>query len=244
MRLTARLRAVLSLVPPGSRVADIGADHARLATALVAEDRARAVVATEVDRLPSPPRGALARSRGRLLLRRGPGLTPLHAADALDVLVLAGLGARTVGRILDEAELRRVGARRLVLQAQSETWRLRAWARDTGRFVVDERGLVDRGRWYEVLAVAPDGGPGWDPPPGLEPDDVLEAGPVLLRARDAAVRAHWRRVLAYRRTVAGRAARAIEPGTTVGVERAARIVSWLDCYTRWSSAEQHAQEPR
>ena len=43
-----RLRAVLELVPPGSRVADVGCDHARLTIALLQSGRCERVIASDL----------------------------------------------------------------------------------------------------------------------------------------------------------------------------------------------------
>ena len=87
-RLDARLRAVAEMVPPGSRVVDVGTDHGRLARALVATGRAAYCLATELDpaRLATlrlfPPGHPL---RERIALRSGYGLRPIRPEDRIEV---------------------------------------------------------------------------------------------------------------------------------------------------------------
>ena len=149
------MRAVAELVPAGAAVAEVGTDAAALAVALLDAGRASRCVAT--DRSPA----GLARARrrgtrhlasGALELRLGEGLAPLAAADRLDVLVLAGMGARSMVRILEDPRLAGLALRRLVLQPQTEPARLRRWLGEHGFAIVGESRASERGRDYLVIA--------------------------------------------------------------------------------------------
>lgn len=155
-RIGARLRALAALVPPGSRVADVGTGHALLPLFLRRSGRAAHCVATE--RSPTTlavlrRRAAAGRTPEGIELRAGDGLQALSAEDRIDVLVLAGLGARKMIRILEDRRLDSLRPRRLVLQPQSETARLETWLARRGYRVVASTETWDRGRAYRVLAV-------------------------------------------------------------------------------------------
>lgn len=193
-----RLRAVASLVPPGSRVADIGTDHGRLPDILLASGRAAYCVATEraghrVPRLPGPH--ADPERATRLEFRNGFGLRVLRAGDRVEVVVLSGLGARAVTRILEDRPPGELGVRRLVIQPQSEPARIRRWLAGNGYAIVDERMVRERDRFYVVLAAEPGPGALQLAHPGLSREDLEEAGPRLVRSSDPVVRDYWRRVL-------------------------------------------------
>lgn len=156
------MEAVARLVPAGAAVAEVGTDAAALAVALLDSGRAGRCVATDrsaggLDR--ALRRGKRHLDRGSLEVRQGEGLAPLLARDRLDVLVLAGMGARTIVRILADPRLAELGLRRLVLQPQTELPFLRGWLLDRGFGVVDELEVNERGRVYVVLAAESAPGP-------------------------------------------------------------------------------------
>jgi len=148
-----RLATIAALVPPGARVADIGADGARLPRALLESRRAAFCLA--IDSSPAAASAARAATRGcgpHLVVREGDGFGAIEAGDRIDVVVLAGLGARTIVRILDDPRRRRLEPRLLLLQPQTEPALLRRWLAEHGYTVVDERRAHERGRCYVVLA--------------------------------------------------------------------------------------------
>jgi tRNA (adenine22-N1)-methyltransferase len=194
-RALGRLEAVAALVPPGHRVADIGTDHGRLPRYLLGSGRVPHCIASERDRrslagFTGFPRGhALA---PRLEVRVGNGLDVLRPDDRVETVVLAGLGARAIIRLLRGDRIERLGVRRLVLQPQTETGRLRRWLAETGRAIVAERLARERGRFYEVMAgeSAPDR-EAIPRHPRLRAEELYEVGPLLVDSGEALVRRLW-----------------------------------------------------
>jgi len=191
----ARLRAAAGLIPAGSRVADIGSDHGQLPRMLLSSGRASFCVATErrerqLARIRRPP--AEDPLASRLVLRSGDGLRPLRPDDRLDVVVLAGMGARTIVRILDDPCRVGLRVRRLVIQPQSEIARLRRWLASRELRIVDETLVRDRGHYYVALAAESGPGGACAGHPHLNEEDLFEVGPCLLASRDPLVRRYWR----------------------------------------------------
>jgi len=152
-----RLSAIAELVPPGTRVADIGTGHGKLALWLCAHGIASSCVATE--RTPELLAEARRRSHGHrgaagVDFRSGDGLAALRAEDRIEVVILAGMGARKMIRILEDGSLGQLSVRRLVLQPQSESDRLRRWLAAHGFGIYRETVAVERGRAYDVIAAA------------------------------------------------------------------------------------------
>jgi len=229
---------VASLVLPGSRVADIGTDHGRLPAMLLAAGRASWCVATElartaVRRLEQP--GAVPALESRLELREGFGLRVLEPADRIDVVVLSGLGARTVTRILEDRPPRELGVKRLVIQPQSEPDRLRRWLGRNGYAIVEERMVRERERFYVVIAAEPRPGPAVPDHPALNRADLEEAGPCLVRSADPVVREYWSRVAGEQERILARGSRG--RGRAAAMTRLARARRVLAALPR--AAAQH-----
>jgi len=224
--LDPRLDAVASFVPPGARVADVGADHGLLAKALLRSGIARSCVATEA----SPPR--LARltlrvgAQARLELRCGDGLAPLRPEDGLDVLVLAGLGGASIVRILSQPRRGRLGIRRYVLQPATDAACVRRWLLGNGLGRMDERLVEMRGRFHTVIAAENGNAPPL--PAALDEDDVLEAGAPLLARRDPALLPYWRSTLDRQRRILREATPGRGRSEALRVAGVAeRVLAWL-----------------
>lgn len=203
-----RLGAVASLVPQGSRVADVGTDRGLLPRLLLATGRASHCIGTEIGgpagRGPFDPAGR-GRHRERLEFRAGFGLRVLAEADRIDVLVLSGLGARTIVRILEDRAPAELGIKRLVLQPQSEPGTVRRWLFAHDFAIVAERMALERGRYYVAMGAEPGGSQPGPDHPRLDRAAIEEAGPCLLRSGDPLVREYWERVLHEQRQILERA---------------------------------------
>ncbi len=195
-------------MPERSRVADIGTDHARLPLHLLRSGRVSRCIATERDaRRVSRLRLAAA---GRLVpagleIRHGDGLTALRPEDRVQVVVAAGMGARSILRLLDQDPDRRLGLSRVVLQPATEPARLRRGLARRGYGIVEERLVVDRGRFYTVIAAEWGREDRFATHPALDRDDLYQAGPCLVRSDNPLVRKLWLRQLDAQRRLLARA---------------------------------------
>ncbi len=174
VKLPARLQAVAEFIPPGKAVADIGTDHALLPVYLAARGLASRVIA--VEKAPGPldaARRAVTASGldGRIEVRAGDGLRPLAPGET-DVLVLAGMGGRTITEILEAAPAVVRAADTLVLQPQEPVAPARRWLIENGWRLADEELVEEAGRLYPVIRAVPGEAE-------LLDDVLLEVGPVL-----------------------------------------------------------------
>lgn len=172
----ARTDLVLSLIPAGSQVIDVGADHGYVA---------RAVGGIATERRPH--------RRGRVGVRWviADGLAPFRQVD---VAVIAGMGAATIEGILDRGPRPRVA----VLHAPDDPQRLRRYLAANG-WRIHSEGLAPEGnRFAEVIRVEA----GHEPATGL----LLEYGPMLLVQGSPWLREHLQHHLRYHRDLAARLA--------------------------------------
>lgn len=193
--LSPRLAAIAAMIPPGSRVADVGADHGRLALALAASGRASYGLSTELTdaRLCRTGRPkATAAWAGRVGYRAGDGLAAILPADRIDTVVLAGLGGSAIVRMLGAAGPLGSLPSRLVLQPRTAVADVRRWLAEHGFKLVAERLLFHRGRFHVTVAAEPGEEGDLYRHPALGRDDLMEAGPLLVRSGAPEVEAYWR----------------------------------------------------
>lgn len=159
----ARRELILRLTPRDGQVIDVGADHGHVAA------RIPGAIATE--RMPHR------RGRHRVRWVIADGLAPFRAVD---IAIIAGMGAKTIEGILTRGPRPRVA----VLHAPDDPQRLRGWLGANG-WRIDAEGLAPEGRSYaEVIRAVP----GTETTTGLE----LAYGPLLLQGGDPHLLAHLR----------------------------------------------------
>lgn len=197
-------------VPPGSRVADVGTDHALLLAWLVTHGRARAGIGIDVNAGPlAQARRTLAEARvSGVELRQGDGLRPLVPGE-VDVVVLAGMGGARMVRLLEEGEVVVSGLRSLVLQPNTEWALVRRWVAARGFSLAREVMVEDRGKFYVVLDVRPQ-----EHDTAAWSEGELELGPRLSSERPPAFLAWLRHELARTERAAARVAGRGDPGAT------------------------------
>jgi tRNA (adenine22-N1)-methyltransferase len=149
-----RLSCAIELLSGARVVADIGCDHGRLSCALIQQGAARRCIATDISELSLRKAERLARQTGaenRVETRLGDGLNPLDPGEA-DALAILGMGGTLMTRILD-AEPPLMGARICVLQPMRAAEDVRRWLYDRRYPVLDDRVVLDGGRYYQVFSV-------------------------------------------------------------------------------------------
>ena len=155
MHLTPRLRTILSLVPDGARLADIGTDHALIPVALLRRGVIASAIASDIGQGPLESAARTARKFGitsGLSLRLGPGLRTVQP-DETDTIVIAGMGGETMIEILRTDPWALDGAHLLLLQAMTGQAELRQYLASRGGRIEQEIVCRERKRMYTVMAV-------------------------------------------------------------------------------------------
>ncbi|PYE47433.1 tRNA (adenine-N(1))-methyltransferase [Paenibacillus barcinonensis] len=157
MKLSNRLQRIHDQIPEGSRMADIGSDHALLPVAAIRSGKASTAVAGEVN--PGPYDAACkqvsdAGLQEKITVRRGDGLDVISARE-VDVITIAGMGGALIASILDRGLSKLEGVQLLILQPNVGEDILRRWLLEHHWVVVAEQLLEEDGKIYEIITAMP-----------------------------------------------------------------------------------------
>lgn len=153
MQLSKRLQAVVDFVTKGTRVADIGCDHAYLSIYMIEEELASKVIAMDVNKGPlERAKGNIRKSQleDKIEVRLSDGLQKLESGE-VDTLLISGMGGGLIQRILTGKEEVIRNVEELVLQPQSEIRELRIFLEKLGFGIVKEDMVIDDGKYYVII---------------------------------------------------------------------------------------------
>lgn len=153
MKLGSRLAALAAFVPKGTRVADIGTDHAYLPIELVQQNIAISAIAGDVHI--GPYQAAKDNIAGlglnnKVSVRFGDGFSVLSPGE-VDTVVIAGMGGTTIIEILNSNPEVTSSLSRLILQPMVATAAVRRWLSTNNWRIIDEALVQDDGRLYEIV---------------------------------------------------------------------------------------------
>lgn len=178
MQVGKRLETIGSLVPQGSRLADIGTDHAYLPVWLLERQRIASAIAADIAAGPCQAAAAtvaMHHLQDRVQVRQGNGLAALQPGEA-DCLTIAGMGGSTIISILEAAPEIAADAGFLVLQPMAGAAGLRQWLCTHGWELVAEELVDDPPHFYEIICARPGAAATYTPA-------EYAVGPLLLRQR-------------------------------------------------------------
>ncbi|MCF0122323.1 MAG: SAM-dependent methyltransferase [Lachnospiraceae bacterium] len=157
MVFSKRMQCVASMVTPGSRLADIGCDHAYIPIWLFETGRITMAVAMDI-RL-----GPLERAKENIVhhglekyiqTRLSDGMEKLSPGE-VNSAILAGIGGKLIVRILSNSPRIVHSLEELVLEPQSETKALRQYLMETGFRIESEDMVLEDGKFYPVIKAVP-----------------------------------------------------------------------------------------
>ena len=152
--LDKRLSAVAALVRQGSRLADIGTDHAYLPVHLVQVGVCPSAIASDIGAGPLDAARRTVTENGltsEIALRLGNGLATVSAGEVEDIAI-AGMGGETIAAILEAAPWVKSGDLRLILQPMTRAEDLRRWLLSHGFTILEEHLIIDGRHLYPVMA--------------------------------------------------------------------------------------------
>ncbi|MGN0242886.1 MAG: tRNA (adenine(22)-N(1))-methyltransferase [Lachnospiraceae bacterium] len=155
MSFSNRMKMVASFVPEGSRIADIGTDHAFVPIELVRSGKIPSAIAMDIN--PGPLDKAICNIKEfglshQIQCRLSDGLENLKDEEA-DVIIMAGMGGDLMIQILEKGSHALITPKGLVLQPQSEWGRVRHYLHDHGFRIDREEMIVEDGKYYVAMYV-------------------------------------------------------------------------------------------
>lgn len=153
IKLSQRLEMIAGQVPAGSRLADIGSDHALLPVYLLQQGVIGYAVAGELNDGPLQAAQRQIRDAGAGALieaRKGDGLVVISPGE-VDAVTIAGMGGSLIVRILDDGGSRLDGVKRLVLQPNVAEEQVRRWLAGNGWLLTREQCLEEDDKIYVIL---------------------------------------------------------------------------------------------
>ncbi|WP_213586503.1 tRNA (adenine(22)-N(1))-methyltransferase TrmK [Paenibacillus sp. J2TS4] len=153
--LSRRLQQIADLVPKGSRLADIGSDHALLPVYLAQRGIIRSAIAGELNPGPFAAAAKQVRDAGLstcIEVRNGDGLAVLREDGEADVVTIAGMGGNLIVHILSEGTGLLGSVSQLILQPNVGEEAVRNWLLDNDWFLQEEFIVEEDGKIYEILS--------------------------------------------------------------------------------------------
>lgn len=189
-RLSTRLATVAKYVPIGSKIADIGSDHAYLPCYLAKNNGITFAVAGEVADGPYQSAKGNVQSEGlteMISVRMGNGLEVIEN-DEVDCITIAGMGGSLITSILDNGKAKLSSVKRLILQPNISAISIREWLLENKWELIDEEIILEDRKVYEIL-IAEKGNP--NKPYGENMELGLLFGPFLLKKKGDAFKQKW-----------------------------------------------------
>lgn len=188
--LSKRLYFVAQQIPPGSKLADIGSDHAYLPCYALKAGIISSAVAGEVNEGPFQSAFEQVKKlnyQEQIFVRKGNGLEVISKGE-VDVVTIAGMGGPLIASILEAGKEKLESVTRLVLQPNVAANQIRVWLENNGWVLINELILEEDGIIYEILTAEKHGDN-----PYSEKDYQLELllGPFLMKQKDRIFIKKW-----------------------------------------------------
>ncbi|MEG9297257.1 tRNA (adenine(22)-N(1))-methyltransferase TrmK [Mangrovibacillus sp. Mu-81] len=201
-QLSKRLETVVSYIPTGSKIADIGSDHAYLPCFAVRKGIADSAIAGEVVQGPflsAEKQVKDASLEDKIEVRLGNGLEVISPGE-VDCIIIAGMGGALIASILEDGKEKLEGVERLILQPNVSAKSIRIWLIQNNWELTNEEIIEEDGKVYEILTA--DRGEPLRPYHEEGHQKGLLLGPFLMQQKNEAFqkkwmqeRAQWKKIL-------------------------------------------------
>ena len=193
IELGERLTRAASFVPNGSKICDVGSDHAYLPVYLIQNNQITSAIAGEVVEGPFLSAKQTVRDyrmEDCIEVRLGDGLQILSKEDEITAVTICGMGGELISRILEAgySGSHLNGRERLILQPNVAEHFVREWLMNHSYQIVEETVVSDNHRLYEIIVAEP-------VEERVEYTELeLKYGPILLQQPSELSVAKWTRM--------------------------------------------------
>lgn len=191
-----RLNTLANMVGAGSRIADIGTDHAYLPIELVKSGKVSFAIASDVAKGPlenAKQDITKAGLENQIETRLGAGLMTIKPQDNVDTVVIAGMGGKLITQILDDAWQNSLQFETLILEPNVGECGVRKWLTSHKYLIEDEKIVAEAGHVYELIKAQK-----YSAIVKLTSEE-LYFGPFLLKNRNQVFYQKWQGQLEYQR---------------------------------------------
>ena len=189
LRLSERLKLVASFVPEGSRVADIGTDHAYLPCYLIEKNIIDKAYACDVAKGPFAASLSTIKQyhfEENVEALLGDGLDPILDKE-VDMVTIAGMGSFLIVEILEKNKAYLNKVKQFYLQPNANTDHLRKYLFKNHFKIVDEKMIKDGHHIYEMMVVE-----NTNQDIQYNQEDMM-FGPVLRKNKDELFIRYWQK---------------------------------------------------
>ncbi|MBQ2604299.1 MAG: SAM-dependent methyltransferase [Clostridia bacterium] len=150
-----RLSLCAEFVRKGSRVTDVGSDHAYLPVWLAKNGYIQSAIAVDIRPLPlkkGEENIQKYKCSDMVTVRLSDGLTEIKQEETDDI-VMAGMGGELIADIISRAPWLRNKRFHLILQPMTRGHILRRYLNDNGYIIQKEKACTEKGKNYSVMSV-------------------------------------------------------------------------------------------
>lgn len=154
MQLSERLKCVADCVSPGNVAADVGCDHAYTSIYLVKNDISPHVYAMDVNDGPvsrAEKNVRLYHCENQITVIKSDGLKMIKPEYGVKSIIISGMGGTLITDILGNSPRAHNGCGELILQPQSDVWKVRRWLHDNGYAISDEEMVYEDSKYYVII---------------------------------------------------------------------------------------------
>ena len=147
-----RLQLIYDMVDSTDTIADVGTDHGYLICSLVADDKARRGVATDINKMPLESAESEIKKLGlsdRINTYLTDGLKDVE--ENIDSVIIAGMGGELIAKIIEDSVFSEHRDRTYYLQPMTKPQLLRKFLYDNGFIILEEKCVVAGNRPYSVI---------------------------------------------------------------------------------------------